>query len=206
MEWRGGLLEFLTAEDVEKLEKKLAESKPESEDPVMAEEGPITAEVEPKETPSLVVEVPLASSAKVTDASDSAMEIAVASGSGKSTVDGLRKHFVAAGWSEEVAVLEQIAGNVTLTKEGCMLSIVYSDIGIGSAEMTVMAVGGKLVPKKSEVKKPEMKKDAAKKDAAKKDSVKKDAANSTGPKKTEAKTTDTRKLPPRRSEAATCKG
>ena len=168
-----GLLEFLTAEDVEKLEKKLAESKPEIEEPVMAEEGPTTAEVEPKETPSLVVEFPLASSAKVTDASDSALEIAVASGSGKSTVDGLRKHFVAAGWSEEVAVLERIAGNVTLTKEGCMLSIVYSDIGIGSAEMTVMAVGGKLVPKKSEVKKPEAKKDAVKKDAVKNAGTKK---------------------------------
>jgi hypothetical protein len=183
-----GLLEFLTAEDVEKLEKKLAESKPENEDPGMAEEGPVTAEAEPKETPGVVVEVPLASSAKVTDASDSALEITVASGSGKSTVDGLRKHFVAAGWSEEVAVLEQIAGNVTLTKEGCMISFVYSDIGIGAAEMTVMAVGGKLVPKKSEVHKPEVKKDTAKKDTAKKDEAK-----STGTKKTEAKRVATKK-------------
>lgn len=168
-----GLLEFLSAEDVEKLEKKLAESAAKPEEPAMAEEEPVTAEAAPKETPSVVVEVPLAGSAKITDTSDTALEIAVASGSGKSTVEGLRKHFVDTGWSEEAAVLEKIAGNVTLTKEGCMLSIVYSDIGIGSAELTIMAVGGKLVPKKSEAKKPEAKKPEAKKADTKKPVAKK---------------------------------
>jgi hypothetical protein len=162
-----GSLQFLSADDVQKLEAELAASKPKGADPDMAEEDPVAAEMEVPETPNLIVEVPLAGSAKVTDASDTALEITLASGSGKSAAEALRKHFLGAGWAEETAVLEKVAGNVTVTKEGCMLAIVYSDIGIESAEMTVMSVGGKLVPKKVEVKASATKKSVAKRPAAK---------------------------------------
>jgi len=174
-----GLLEFLSAEDVEKLEKKLAESASKNAEPAMAEEEPVTAEAEAKESPSVVVEVPLASTAKVTDASENALEFTVPSGAGKATVEGLRKHVLGAGWSEETAILENVAGNATLTKDSCMLSIVYADIGIGAAELTVMAIGGKLVPKKSEVRKADTKKP----DTKNTDTKKTDDKKSVGKKK-----------------------
>lgn len=178
-----GQLEFLTAEDVDKmqreLDKKHAESEPTAEQPPMAEEKPAAPDAK-----AIIVEVPLADTTKVKQTSEESLEFAIASGAGQSAAESLRKHFLAAGWNELNATLEKVAGNVMLTKDGTTLSIVYSDIGIGDSEVTVMAIGGKVAVKKVETKKTEAKKaDPKKVDPQKADPKKSDPKKSDRKKK-----------------------
>ena len=65
----------------------------------------------------------------------------------------LRKYLKEAGWKEETATFESLAGNLTVIKDQCMLTIVYADVGVEPAEISVMAIGAQLVPQKP-VKKP----------------------------------------------------
>jgi hypothetical protein len=74
----------------------------------------------------------------------SGVEFTVPSGNAKAAVEDLRKQCSSLGWTEEIAVLENIGGTVSLKKEPLSLSISYTDSGVTPAEVSLMLVGGEL--------------------------------------------------------------
>ncbi|QIF03753.1 hypothetical protein [Roseimicrobium sp. ORNL1] len=74
----------------------------------------------------------------------SGVEFTVTSGNAKAAVNDLRKQCSDLGWTEEIAVLENIGGTVSLKKDPLSLSISYTDSGVTPAEVNLMLVGGEL--------------------------------------------------------------
>jgi len=107
---------------------------------------------EPPDPPAMRVEIQLPATARDLDLSDSAIEFTVPGGQSRPFVSALRKHLTGTGWHEESASLETGSGNLTFTKQSCMLAIVYADTGTIPAQISIMAIGGQLAAKKARSK------------------------------------------------------
>lgn len=134
-----GELRVQTKAEVDELEKQL-------------QEKTATHAAEPA-APATRVEIPLPADARDVESNDDSLEFTVARGRAQATVVALRKYFKEAGWKEETATFEPLAGNLTVIKDQCMLTVVYADVGVEPAQISVMAIGAELVPQKP-VKKP----------------------------------------------------
>ncbi len=70
------------------------------------------------------------------------LEFTVSAGRAKPIVESLRKTLRQAGWKQDVAALEEVAGAVSLSKEkGGSLTINYTDTGVTPARITITAIG-----------------------------------------------------------------
>lgn len=65
------------------------------------------------------------------------LEFTVGAGKAKAAVEDLRKQFAKAGWKEDVAALEDMAGTISFAKGDENASILYVDTGFMPAEITV---------------------------------------------------------------------
>lgn len=65
----------------------------------------------------------------------------VPAGKAKAAVESLRKQLIGAGWKEQSANLDAVAGNVILTQPDRSLNIIYMDPGFMPAEVTVTPAG-----------------------------------------------------------------
>jgi len=63
-------------------------------------------------------------------------------------VEAWRKQFRDAGWKEDAASVEALAGAVSLSKGSQSLSINYTDIGVMPAEVSISAIGVELEARK----------------------------------------------------------
>jgi len=68
----------------------------------------------------------------------------VGNGKAKGVVEAFRKQFRDAGWKEDVATLDAMAGAVSLSKEKQSLTLNYTDTGVMPAEVTLSAMGVEL--------------------------------------------------------------
>lgn len=69
---------------------------------------------------------------------DNVFEFKVATGTCAAVLEGFRKHFLKAGWTEEEGTeLKDNVGRMELKKDKATLSLSYFDIGIGDAEIKV---------------------------------------------------------------------
>ncbi len=149
-----GMLRYQTAAEVAAIAElaKTAAAKTAPAEMPAEENAQMPAEEQPA-APLARVEVPLPAGARSVEATKDSLEFAVAAGKGKAAAETLRKYFQKAGWQEETAVMEQISGNVTFTKDSAMLSLVYADIGVEAAQITIMAIGCELAVQRPAKKK-----------------------------------------------------
>jgi hypothetical protein len=149
-----GMLRYQSAAEVAEIAQlaKTAAAKTAPAEMPAEETAEIPAE-EQSAAPIARVEVPLPANARSVEAAKESLEFEVPAGKGRAAADALRKHFLAAGWQEETAVMEKISGNVTFTKESSMMTMVYADIGIEAAQITIMAIGSELAVQRPAKKK-----------------------------------------------------
>ena len=69
------------------------------------------------------------------------IKFTVGNGKAKAAVETLRKQYLDAGWKEDLASLDGVAGTVALSKEDLSLHIAYTDTGFLPAEITVSSSG-----------------------------------------------------------------
>jgi hypothetical protein len=87
------------------------------------------------------VAVTLPADAKDVKQTNDSIKFVVGKGKAKAAVESLRKQFRDAGWKEDVASLEKMAGTVLLSKEnGQSVNITYSDTGFMPTEVSVSAM------------------------------------------------------------------
>jgi len=73
------------------------------------------------------------------------IKFTVGKGKAKAAGESLRTQFRDAGWKEDVAALDGMAGAVSFSKEGGQsVTINYTDTGIMPTEVTVSAMRGEL--------------------------------------------------------------
>jgi hypothetical protein len=87
------------------------------------------------------VAVILPADAKDVKQTNDSIKFTVGKGKGKAAVESLRKQFRDAGWKEDVASLERMAGTLLFSKgDGQSVNITYSDTGFMPTEVSVSAM------------------------------------------------------------------
>jgi hypothetical protein len=69
------------------------------------------------------------------------LSFTLAGGQGRAAADQLLTQLAAAGWQETSKLLEPVAGNVIMNKDGKTLTLTYTDTGVLPAEVSVSAPG-----------------------------------------------------------------
>ena len=146
-------LQHQSAAEIAELDRQLKEHEPEirakakkqqeeQEAQWKAENAARAAEVLPK----FAVTLP----ARLTELEANASEIKfnVPKGNAKPVVEAWRKEFRDAGWKEDAASVEALAGAVSLSKGRQSLSINYTDTGVMPAEVSISAIGVELEARK----------------------------------------------------------
>jgi len=82
------------------------------------------------------------------EAKASEIKFNVPKGNAKPVVEAWRKEFRDAGWKEDAASVEALAGALSLSKGSQSLSINYTDIGVMPAEVSISAIGVELEARK----------------------------------------------------------
>jgi hypothetical protein len=95
-----------------------------------------------KPLPKLAVTIP-AGATELQEAKNR-LEFKLPAGKAKAVVDAWRKKFAKDDWKESAAVLEDMAGSISLDKGDRHLTITYTDTGFMPAEITIQATGAEL--------------------------------------------------------------
>jgi len=95
-----------------------------------------------KPLPKVALAIPAA--AKDIEQNKSRIEFKLSSGKAKPIVESWRQRLAKDGWKEEFATTEDMAGSISLAKEGQHLTVIYSDTGLLPAEITIQATGVEL--------------------------------------------------------------
>jgi hypothetical protein len=95
-----------------------------------------------KPKPKAIVMLP--AEAQDVQAGKTEIEFHLATGQGKAAVDAIIKQLVAAGWKSESPVGDNMAGQISLTKDGHSVKILYVDPGFIPAQITISGWGVEL--------------------------------------------------------------
>ena len=136
----GVSVRFQSAAEIAELDRRIKEEAPKLRAALEAKEEKEAAELaERNKVPKVAVALP-ADAKDVKQANDE-IKFAVGKGKAKAAVEALRKQFGDAGWKEDVASLEKMAGTLLLSKEnGQSVTISYSDTGFTPSEVSVSAM------------------------------------------------------------------
>ena len=96
----------------------------------------------PHALPKFAVTLPAGLTSLETNANE--IKFNVLNGKAKTVVEAWRKEFRDAGWKEDAASVEALAGAVSLSKGSESLSINYTDTGLTPAEVSLSAIGVEL--------------------------------------------------------------
>jgi len=146
-------LQHQSAAEIAELDRQLKEHEPEirakakkqqeeEEARWKAENAARAAEVLPKFAVTLPAEL------TSLEAKASEIKFNVPKGNAKPVVEAWRKEFRDAGWKEDAASVEALAGAVSLSKGRQSLSINYTDTGVMPAEVSISAIGVELEARK----------------------------------------------------------
>jgi len=146
-------LQHQSAAEIAELDRQLKEHEPEiratakkqqeeKEAQWKAEKAARAAEVLPK------FAVTLPAGFTRLEAKASEIKFNVPKGNAKAVVQAWQKEFRDAGWKEDAASVEALAGAVSLSKGSQSLSINYTDIGATPAEVSISAIGVELEARK----------------------------------------------------------
>lgn len=140
-------LQFQSAAEIAELDRQLKEQAPKiraAAQARQAEEDARTAEAN-KPLPKLGVALP--ADAKGVEQTKDEIKFTVANGKAKAAAEALRKQFRDAGWKEDLATLDPMAGALSFSKEKQSITVSYTDTGVTPAEISVSAMGAELEQK-----------------------------------------------------------
>src|SRR5258707_4542767 len=140
---RGKLLfsvRFQSAAEIAELDRRIKEEAPKLRAAAEAKAAKEAAELaERNKVPKVAVTLP--ADAKVVKQTKDEIKFTVGKGKAKAAVESFGTQFREAGWKEDVASLERMAGTILLSKEdGKSVNITYSDTGFMPSEVSVSAM------------------------------------------------------------------
>jgi hypothetical protein len=143
----GVSVRFQSAAEIAERDRKIKELAPKiraAAEAKAAKEAKEAAELaEKNKVPKVAVTLP-ADAKDVKQTSDS-IKFTVGKGKAKAAVESLQKQFRDAGWKEDVASLERMAGTLLFSKgDGQSVNITYSDTGFMPTEVSVSAMRAEL--------------------------------------------------------------
>src|SRR5438094_10071366 len=135
-----GSVRFQSAAEIAELDRRIKEEAPRLRAAAEAKAAKEAAELtERNKVPKVAVTLP--ADAKDVKQTKDEIKFAVGKGKAKAAVESLRTQFGDAGWKEDVASLERMAGTILLSKEdGKSVNITYSDTGFMPSEVSVSAM------------------------------------------------------------------
>ena len=142
----GVSVRYQSAAEIAERDRKIKELAPKlraAAEAKAAKEAKDAAELaEKNKVPKVVVTLP--TDAKDVKQTNDSIKFVVARGKAKAAVEALRKQFRDAGWKEDVASLERMAGTLAFSKEGQSVTMTYSDTGFMPSEVSLSAFRAEL--------------------------------------------------------------
>lgn len=140
----GVSVRFQSATEIAELDRKIKELAPKIRAAAEAKAAKEAAELaEGNKVPKISVTLP--ADAKDVKQTKDAIKFTVGKGKAKAAVEFFRKQFRDAGWKEDVASLERMAGTLLFSKEnGQSVNITYSDTGFMPSEVSLSAMRAEL--------------------------------------------------------------
>jgi hypothetical protein len=137
-------LQHQSAAEIAELERRIKAEAPRLKAEMQRREAEESARFAEAHKPLPKIPVGLPAGAKDVEQSPSEIKFTVGNGKAKAIVESWRKQFREAGWKEDVATLEGMAGAVSLSKDKQSLTIHYTDTGFMPAEVNLSAMGAEL--------------------------------------------------------------
>jgi hypothetical protein len=137
-------LEFQSAAEIAELDRQLKEQAPKIRAAARAKQAEEDARVAEANKPLPKLGVTLPADAKGVEQTKDEIKFTVGNGKAKAAAETLRKQFRDAGWKEDVATLDPMAGALSFSKEKQNLTISYTDTGVLPAEISLSAMGAEL--------------------------------------------------------------
>jgi hypothetical protein len=135
----GVSVRFQSAAEIAELDRRIKEEAPKLRAAAEAKAAREAAELaERNKVPKVAITLP--AEAKDVKQTKEEIKFAVGKGKAKAAVEFFRKQFRDAGWKEDVASLERMAGTLLLSKEDQSVTITYSDTGFLPSEVSVSAM------------------------------------------------------------------
>jgi uncharacterized glyoxalase superfamily protein PhnB len=135
---------FQSAAEIAELDRRIKEEAPKLRAAAEAKAAKEAAELAERSKVRKVA-VTLPADAKDVKETKDEIKFTVGKGKAKAVVESLRKQFRDAGWKEDVAAIEKMAGTLSFSKEGGQsVTITYSDTGFMPTEVSVSAFRGEL--------------------------------------------------------------
>jgi hypothetical protein len=140
----GVSVRYQSAAEIAELDRKIKEEIPKLRAAAQAKEAKEAAELaERNKVPKVPVTLP--ADAKDVQQSKDEIKFVVGKGKAKAAVESLRKQFRDAGWKEDIAALDGMAGALSFSKEGGQsVTINYTDTGFVPSEVTLSVMRGEL--------------------------------------------------------------
>src|SRR5437870_3485544 len=139
-----GSVRFQSAAEIAELDRRIKEESPRLRAAAEAKAAKEAAELtERNKVPKVAVTLP--ADAKDVKQTKDEIKFTVGKGKAKAAVEFFRKQFRDAGWKEDVASLERMAGTLLFSKEyGQSVTITYSDTGFMPSEVSVSTMRAEL--------------------------------------------------------------
>ena len=139
----GVSVRFQSEAEIAELDRRIKEEAPKLRAAAAAKAAKEAAEMaERNKVPKVAITLP--GEAKDVKQTKDEIKFAVGKGKAKAAVESLRTQFRDAGWKEDVASLERMAGTLLLSKEDQSVTITYSDTGFLPSEVSVSAMRAEL--------------------------------------------------------------
>ena len=139
-------LKHQSAAEIAELERQIKAKAPEIRAEMERQQAKEAAEFTEAHKPLPKIDVAVPGDASDVKQTASEIRFTVAKGKAKAVAEAWRKKFRDAGWKENVAVAEAMAGAISLSKDKQSLTIHYTDTGFTPAEVTISAMGAELEP------------------------------------------------------------
>ncbi len=134
---------FQSAPEIAELDRRIKEEAPKLRAAAEAKAAKEAAELaERNKVPKVAVTLP--ADAKDVKQTKDEIKFTVGKGKAKAAVESFRKQFRDAGWKEDVASLERMAGTLLFSKDDQHVTITYSDTGFMPTEVSVSAMRAEL--------------------------------------------------------------
>jgi hypothetical protein len=151
-ELRGKLLfsvRFQSGAEIAERDRKIKEAAPRlraaAEAKAAKEAAEAAALAEKNKPPKVAVRLP--ADAKDVKQTNDSIKFTLGKGKAKAAIESLRTQFRAAGWKEDHASMEKMAGTLLFSKEGGgSVNVTYSDTGFMPTEVSVSAFRAELEP------------------------------------------------------------
>ena len=139
-------LKHQSAAEIAELERQIKAKAPEIKAEMERQQAKEAAQFAEAHKPLPKVGVAVPGDANDVEQTASEIKFTVAKGKAKPIAETWRKQFRDAGWKENVAVTEAMAGGISLSKDRQSVTIHYTDTGFTPAEVTISAMGVELEP------------------------------------------------------------